>query len=229
MHRVDIPQWAVDRVLRKRGTLHVHERLEPAQTALIVIDMQNAFLVEEGAISYVPGGDTIVPNVNRLARAVRGGGGKVFWIQNTAAASDPVSWSNWFAAMPSAFEDRYMATMAPGAPGHRLHPGLEVEPADEVVFKSRFSAFMAGSSDLADRLRSAGIDTVLIAGVVTSNCCECTARDAVMLHFKTIMVSDANAAKTDTEHNGTLTTFYVSFGDVMDTDFVVERLAVARA
>jgi ureidoacrylate peracid hydrolase len=50
-----------------------------------------------------------------------------------------------------------------------------------------------------------------------------------MLNFKTIMVSDANAAKTDTEHNGTLTTFYVSFGDVMDTDFVVERLAVARA
>jgi len=46
------------------------------------------------------------------------------------------------------------------------------------------------------------------------------------------MVSDANAARTDAEHNATLATFYAVCGDVMDTDFLIERLeanAAARA
>jgi ureidoacrylate peracid hydrolase len=56
---------------------------------------------------------------------------------------------------------------------------------------------------------------------VTNVCCESSARDAMMLNFKTIMVSDANAAMTDAEHNATLVSIYSSFGDVMDTDFLI--------
>jgi ureidoacrylate peracid hydrolase len=81
-----------------------------------------------------------------------------------------------------------------------------------------------GSSDLPQRLRAQGYDTVLIVGTVTNVCCESSARDAMMLNFKTIMVSDANAARTDAEHNATLGSFYAIFGDVMDTDFLIERL-----
>jgi hypothetical protein len=69
-----------------------------------------------------------------------------------------------------------------------------------------------------------GYDTVLITGTVTNVCCESSARDAMMLNFKTIMVSDANATRTDEEHNATLSTFYAIFGDVMDTDFLIGRL-----
>jgi ureidoacrylate peracid hydrolase len=43
----------------------------------------------------------------------------------------------------------------------------------------------------------------------------------MMLNFKTIMVSDANAAMTDAEHNATLANIYSSFGDLMDTDFLI--------
>jgi Isochorismatase family len=61
-------------------------------------------------------------------------------------------------------------------------------------------------------------------GTVTNVCCESTARDAMMLNFRTIMVSDGNAAANAEEHNASLIAFYLTFGDVMDTDFVIQRL-----
>src|SRR5258705_13713210 len=61
-------------------------------------------------------------------------------------------------------------------------------------------------------------------GTVTGVCCESTARDAMMLNYKTIMVSDGNAAMSDAEHNASLTAFYTIFGDVMDTDMLVRCL-----
>jgi ureidoacrylate peracid hydrolase len=59
---------------------------------------------------------------------------------------------------------------------------------------------------------------------VTNVCCESTARDAMMLNFKTIMVSDGNAAVTDADHNASLCAFYLTFGDVMPTDMLIECL-----
>ena len=110
-----------------------------------------------------------------------------------------------------------------------LHPDLIVKPQDETVLKQRFSAFIQGSSGLPEKLRAEGFDTVLITGTVTNVCCESSARDAMMLNFKTIMVSDANAAMTDAEHNATLVSIYSSFGDVMDTDMIIAALERARA
>ena len=93
-----------------------------------------------------------------------------------------------------------------------------------MVEKKRFSAFIQGSSELAEVLRARGLDTLLITGTVTGVCCESTARDAMMLNFKTIMVSDACAARSDGEHGAALVAFYVTFGDVMTTDEVVAAL-----
>jgi ureidoacrylate peracid hydrolase len=55
-------------------------------------------------------------------------------------------------------------------------------------------------------------------------CCESTARDAMMLNFKTIMVTDGNAAVTDEDHNASLCAFYLTFGDIMSTDTLVTCL-----
>ena len=88
----------------------------------------------------------------------------------------------------------------------------------------RYSAFIQGSSDLAAALRERDIDTVLITGCVTNVCCESTARDAMMLNFRTVMVSDGNAAVTDQEHANSLIAFYLNFGDVLTTDESVEAL-----
>ena len=78
-------------------------------------------------------------------------------------------------------------------------------------------------------LRARQVRNLLVVGTATNMCCESTARDAMMLNFKTIMVSDANAARTDEEHNATLGSFYAIFGDVMDTAFLIERLEANAA
>jgi ureidoacrylate peracid hydrolase len=65
---------------------------------------------------------------------------------------------------------------------------------------------------------------VLIAGVATNVCCERTARDAIMLNFKAIMVSDALAAQSDELHSASLTAFYSNFGDVQTSSEILKSL-----
>jgi len=55
-------------------------------------------------------------------------------------------------------------------------------------------------------------------------CCESTARDAMMLNFKTVMITDGNAAMTDEDHNASLIAFYLIFGDIMSTEFAISTL-----
>jgi len=229
MHKIEMPQWAIDRSIERRGTLHPHENLDPRKTALIVVDLQNAFMVEEVAVAYVPVAVAIVPNVNRLAAAVRRTGGKVFWIKHTIDADSLVSWSEYLHMLTPTTREGQLKNLAPGSRGHEIYAALEIEPEDEIVQKCRFSAFVQGSSDLPQRLRAQGYDTVLIVGTVTNVCCESSARDAMMLNFKTVMVSDANAARSDAEHNATLASFFAIFGDVMETAFLIERLETNAA
>jgi len=117
-----------------------------------------------------------------------------------------------------------VAALTAGSKGHELWSALDVRADDLIVEKNRFSAFIQGSSNLAEVLRERGLDTVLITGTVTNVCCESTARDAMMLNFKTIMVTDGNAAVTDEDHNASLCAFYLTFGDVMPTDMLVTCL-----
>jgi ureidoacrylate peracid hydrolase len=119
-----------------------------------------------------------------------------------------------------------LAELTPGAHGFELHADLDVQPEDEIVVKRRYSAFIQGSSDIDRRLREAGIDTVIIVGTLTNVCCESSARDAMMLNYKLVFVSDANAALTDDEHNATLGSILRVFGDVASTDDVIQLLSV---
>ena len=217
MHPLAIPPEIVARVEARCGRAHPFDVLDPRRTAFVVIDMQVGFM--DPAISHAccPMAERIVPAVNRLAAAVRGTGGSVFWIQNTHDESCETEWTVMQRMVTPAARARRNAAMMQGTPGHALWPALDVQPEDEKVLKRRFSAFIQGSSDIAQRLRARGFDTVLIGGTVTNVCCESTARDAMMLNFRTVMVTDANAAMTDAEHNASLINFYLSFGDVLDT------------
>ncbi|HXE86844.1 MAG TPA: isochorismatase family cysteine hydrolase [Hyphomicrobiaceae bacterium] len=225
MHALSIPKWAVERVVERHGTAHPYADLDPARTALVVVDMQNGFMVEGVAHALCRTAVEIVPNVNRLAAAVRRAGGRVVWIRNTY---DP-TWLTMQANVRAEKVAKRIESMTEGSVGHQLYPELDIKPGDTIVQKYRFSAFLPESSDLAVRLRAGGYDTVLIAGTVTNVCCESSARDAMMMSFKTVMVSDANAANSDEEHNASLVNFYVTFGDVMDTAYLIERLEANAA
>jgi ureidoacrylate peracid hydrolase len=228
MHQVRIPEDVLRRIAARRGRLHPFERIEGPKTALVVIDLQNAFMLP-GMPAEVKGACDIIPNVNRLATATRAAGGTVVWVQMTLDG-ERQRWSVFFehfgSPSHSAAEEK---TLSRGDPGHALHAELEVAPADLVVEKTRFSAFIQGSSELDGILRGRGIDTVVIVGTVTNTCCESSARDAMMLNYKTIMVSDANAAHSDDEHNATLTNILRMFGDVLTTDEMVTQLAQGGA
>src|SRR5205085_4495053 len=214
MHTVNIPQEVIDRVIQKRGRAHIYEHMDPAKTALVVVDMQNAFMLPGVAHALCPMAEKIVPNINRLAQAARATGGAVVWIQTTFRDQALKDWSTYFEMVTPQQGARRIAALTAGSKGHELWPMLEVRSEDLIVEKNRFSAFIQGSSDLAELLRSRGVDTILITGTVTNVCCESTARDAMMLNFKTVMVSDGNAAMNDEEHVASLSAFYLTFGDV---------------
>jgi len=224
-----IPEAIVRRVVARRGTEHCFANLDPARTALVVIDLQHAFMNDAVGHAVVPAARDIVPAVNRLAAAVRAAGGGGFWVQMTHDDNCLDEWSVAFEISTPAMREKRIAALSEGGLGHQLWPDLEVRPEDEIVRKYRYSGFLPGTSDLIERLRARGFDTVLITGTVTNVCCESSARDANMMNFRTIMVSDGNAALTQAEHEASLTAFYATFGDVMDTDMVVAALERGRA
>jgi ureidoacrylate peracid hydrolase len=121
---------------------------------------------------------------------------------------------------------RTIESMAPNAPGQRVWHELQVEPGDIHLTKNRYSALIPGASQLERVLRSLGIENLLIAGTKTNICCESTGRDAMMMDFKTVMVSDCLAALSDEEHRASLENFIQQFGDVMSSG---EALAALRA
>jgi ureidoacrylate peracid hydrolase len=229
MHKIDIPQSVVDRVVRHRGREHIYESFDPARTALLVVDMQNGFMLPGVAYLLCETAQEIVPNINRLAAAMRHAGGTVVWVITTWSEKSVDDWRVFFEMVGPERTPSRLAGLAEGSVGHQLWADLDVNSNDLVVNKSKYSAFIQGSSELATILRSRGIDTVIVTGTVTNVCCESTARDAMMLNFRSIMVTDANAAMSDQDHNNSLTAFYLSFGDIMPTDMIVRRLSARGA
>jgi ureidoacrylate peracid hydrolase len=218
----------LERIARRRGRLAVFDRLEGKRTALLVIDMQTAF-VAPGAAAEVPAARRIVPTINRLAESVRARGGRVVWVLMQHQPRDARAWSVFFRGFLSPAQSASLIeALRPDRPGSALWRDMDRRDGDWTAIKNRFSAFIQGASDLEIRLRAAGIDTVVIAGTVTNVCCESTARDAMMRNFKTILVSDACAARSDEEHKASLASLFWTFADVATADDVAARLEPAR-
>jgi len=223
MHKVEIRRQIVERVLARRGRLHLYDSLDAKRTALLVIDMQNAF-VAPGAPIEVPAARAIVAPINRLTAALRKRGVPVIWVlhENQAGGRD---WAGFFDAFVApGRRAEAAAALARGAELQKLYPGLETAPGDMSVAKNRYSAFI--KNDFEGKLRERGIDTLLIAGTKTNVCVECTARDAMMLDYKVALISDCTAALSDEEHRATLENVIQQFGDILTAE---EALALLNA
>ena len=221
MHNISIPEAVIAQVKAQRGRLNRYDHLVGRKTALVVIDLQNAFMLP-GMPVEVATAREIVPNVNKLAAATRAAGGKVVWVKmNLEGQSE--AWRVFFDGDP---RRATLAELTPGARGFELHADLDARPEDAIVVKQRFSAFIQGSSDIDRHLRDLGIDTVVIVGTLTNVCCESSARDAMMLNYRVVFVSDANAALSDADHNATLASIIRVFGDVATTDEAIALLSV---
>jgi ureidoacrylate peracid hydrolase len=227
MHSVTVRKEIADRVLQRRGRYHLFDRLDPARTTLIVIDMQSAFCAP-GAPAEVPAARGIVAPINAFTAELRALGVPVIWVLHAnerigGKSGDKSDWELFFSTIVAdEIRDKTLESLS--AATQTVWEALVTAPADRTVLKNRYSAFIQGSSVLERVLRGMGIDTVLVAGTKTNVCCESTARDAMMLDFKVVLVEDCCAALSDDEHRSALENIIQQFGDVMTADEVLTRL-----
>lgn len=212
LHNWLIEQREYDRQEQRRGRRHAYESVGPRRTALIVIDMVPFFVEESG---YCRG---ILPNIIRLAEALRTAGGAVAWVVPGSDQPHPDLTREFFGRDVA---EVFRTSGGAGPISKRVWAGLSPQAEDLYFEKSAYSAFFPGSSELPSVLRARGIDTVLITGTLTNICCESSARDAYANGFRVIFIADGTAARRDQDHNATLHNIYRSFGDVRPTDEVV--------
>ncbi len=216
MNPKQLPEAFMEDVTTRRGRRYAFPTLDAQKTALVVVDMQNFFVAPNG----IPASIEIMPTINQLAEATRAAGGQVVWIVT--------EFRDWPGFIGDVLGPKYAADAASslieGNAGYDIHPELKQEASDWTVVKKRYSSFLPGASDLAQRLSAAKIDTVLITGTMTNICCETSARDAMMMNFRTIMISDANATVSDALHLASLMSFHAGFGDVRPSEEVLELL-----
>ena len=226
MNNTGIRQEIIDRVLARRGKLHLFDRFVPEETALVVIDMQPTF-VAPGAPAEVPAARGIVATIQRLANAMRPLGVLICWFTHANSQTEKGSdWNGFFDYfVADDLREKTLVSLKPGNPDTLLWHTFETDADDIFLFKNPYSALIQGSSDLQKVLDDRGIQNLLVTGTKTNVCCEATARDAMMLDYNTVMISDATAALSNDEHRATLETFIQQFGDVMTAD---ETLQLVR-
>ena len=162
------------------------DSINPAKTAMIVVDMQNDF-VASGAPMETPAARAMVPMLAESLNACRAAGIKVIYTAHVHRpdGSDLGNFKDL---------DTRIAThkaLVDGTPGVEIYPALAPAPGEHLVKKNRYSAFFG--TDLDTVLREWGIDTVIISGTTTENCCLSTARDALFRNYRVVFLSDATA------------------------------------
>ena len=131
MHKYVTPNLVQDRVMKAQGKPHALDLIDAARTALVVVDMQKHY-VAEGFPSEAPVAREIVPNINRMAAAVRAAGGKVVWVQTTSVGALE-HWSNHHKyKLTKANAERRLASLSTDSEGFRLYPALSRFPTTSV-------------------------------------------------------------------------------------------------
>jgi nicotinamidase-related amidase len=165
---VEVPEYEV----------HGEVLVDPAKTALVVVDMQNDF-VKEGGTLVVPDAEGTVPAVRDLLRLARSSGMKVVFTQDTHAVGDP-EWDIW----PEHVEE--------GSWGWEIIDELSPREDEYVIRKIRYDAFYG--THLDHFLRFWGVDTLIICGTVANICVHYTAASAALRWYRVIVPKDATSA-----------------------------------
>ena len=188
---VEVPEYEV----------HEEVRLDPAKTALIVVDMQNDF-VKEGGSLLVPDAEGTIPNIQNLLDVARNSGMKVVFTQDTHTDGDP-EWEIW----PEHVRE--------GSWGWQIVDELQPHDDELVIRKVRYDAFYG--THLDHFLRLWNVETLLICGTVANICVHYTAASGALRWYKVVVPKDATSAldpfdlesslrQTAFLFNGTITT-----------------------
>lgn len=158
--------------------------IEPGKTAMIVVDMQNDF-VAEGAMLRSAQAAAMVPRLAETLAFCREKGIKVIYTAHVHRR-DGCDMGLYDDLYPP-IADRL--SLVDGTPGVDIFAALAPAPGEHVVKKHRYSGFFGTDLDII--LREWGVDTVIVTGTTTENCCHATARDAMFHNYKVVFLSDA--------------------------------------
>lgn len=196
--------------------------LQGRKPTMIVVDMQNAFLHDQGSvaamgldITYMK--ETVGP-VTRLVDACH-------------TASIPIIFTRY--VLRADYTDAGLreerrpgacasGSLVAGSWDSDLDPRMDVQPSDYILDKTRYSSFY--NTNLEVILRGLQVDTLIVCGVTTEICVESTIRDAYFRDFRILVPEDAVAATDIERHRGTLRTIEYGFGTVTATNALVEAL-----
>ena len=165
---VDVPEYEI----------HHEVRLDPAKTALVVVDMQNDF-VKEGGSLVVPDAEATIPAIRALLDLARQSGMKVVFTQDTHTDGDP-EWEIW----PEHVRE--------GSWGWQIVDELAPREDELVIRKVRYDAFYG--THLDHFLRLWGVDTLVLCGTVANICVHYTAASAALRWLTVVIPKDATSA-----------------------------------
>lgn len=209
------------------------EKVQPGHCAVLIVDLQNDFCCEGGAL-HREGRDltlvkTMVPRLAAFVDAARAASVPCIWIRNVYNTGP-----NWYLSevwLEQAERRRRGAYLSnpvcePDAwNGDFFH--IRPLPHEAIVTKHRYGAFESSDLDLV--LRSAGVRTVIMTGVATNVCVETTARQAFLRDYYVVFTSDCTATYSQAEHDATLHNIDAFFGAVVSADEVCACWPAARA
>jgi len=210
--------------------MYTVDRIDPSTTALIVVDMENDF-VAPGAPLEQPAGRAMLPQLQRALACCRENGIPVIYTTHAHRAGGYDQ--GLLVHAPSIGRGE---ALVDGSPGVAIFPEVAPRDGEIVISKHRFSAFYG--TDLEIILRGLGVNSVVITGVTTENCCHATARDAFFRDFQVVFLSDATATgdypdlgygslSADEVHRTTLVILARDTADVITTETFIDRVVTA--
>lgn len=195
-------------------------KIDASRTALLVIDMQNDFVLE-GAPMEVPAARDAIPGIQRLITAARELKVPVIYSQHTLLEDSQNS------ILEATYNPKLFSVgMRKGTQGVQVIEDLKPQPEDTIIEKYRYDAFHNTLMEpTLKNIRGLNqIDTVIITGTLTEVCCESTARGAYMRDYKVAFVSDATGGLSNEAQKATESVIGIFFGRVLTTNQVIEEM-----
>ena len=175
--------------------------IDPEKTAVIVIDMQNAYASPGGYLDLagfdISGAAKVIENTKGVLEVARRAGVQVIYFQN---GWDPDYVEAGGPGSPNFHKSNALKTMrarpelagtllARGTWDYELVDALKPQPGDIQLHKTRYSGFF--NSQLDSVLRSRGVRNLVFVGIATNVCVESTLRDGFFLEYFGIVLEDA--------------------------------------
>lgn len=194
----------------------------PNRTALVIVDMQVDFAAPEGVIGQMgvdmSGLTPALAAAERLAEAARASGAPVVFVGLfTSRETDSLAWRERMVRR-GGDADLESDLCRTGQAGSDFY-GPKPRDGELIIEKTRYSAFHG--TDLEQRLRARGVDTLVLCGLTTECCVDCTARDAFHADFQVFVPVDACAAYETDVHEAALKIMGLNFAILTNTDAVI--------